>query len=193
MESVLLKGRRVIYKWILLVAEGLMAAALLVACQPQQSPPPVASPGSTELPLPVASPSATALPLPTASQAPTLAPASTPAPAFTVVSTPAANAENTQVTPVMNEVPIPTPLDPAMEQVVAQAKNDLAQRLAIDVGQIELVEVATVTWPDGSLGCPQPGMMYTQVQVDGLLIRFRAGGRIYEYHGGGARAPFLCQ
>ncbi len=94
---------------------------------------------------------------------------------------------------MMNEVPIPTPFDPSMEKTVTQAKDDLAQRLAIDPGQIVLVEAASVTWPDGSLGCPQPGMAYTQVQVDGLLIRFSAGGRIYEYHGGGGRAPFLCQ
>jgi len=99
----------------------------------------------------------------------------------------------TQVTPVMNEVPIPTPLDPSLEKIVTQAKDDLAQRLAIDPAQIELVEAASVTWPDGSLGCPQPGMMYTQVQVDGLRLRFRAGGRIYEYHGGGGRAPCLCE
>lgn len=93
----------------------------------------------------------------------------------------------------MNKVPVPTPLDPSLEQIVTQARNDLAQRLAMDPKQIELVEAASVTWPDGSLGCPQPGMAYTQVLVDGLLIRLRAGERIYEYHSGGARAPFLCE
>lgn len=101
--------------------------------------------------------------------------------------------ETAKETPAMNEVSLPTPLDPSLEKIVAQAKNDLAQRLAIDPAQIDLVEAASVTWPDGSLGCPQPGMAYTQVQVDGLLIRLRAGDRIYEYHGGGARAPFLCE
>jgi hypothetical protein len=100
--------------------------------------------------------------------------------------------ETVEETPVMNEVPVPTPLDPSLEKIVVQVKNDLAQRLAIDAGQIELVEAASVTWPDGSMGCPQPGMEYTQVQVDGLLIRLRAKDRIYEYHSGGARAPFLC-
>ncbi len=93
----------------------------------------------------------------------------------------------------MNEVPLPTPLDPSLEKIVTQAKDDLAQRLAMDPGQIELVEAASVTWPDGSLGCPQPGMAYTQALVDGLLIRLRAGDRIYEYHSGAGRAPFLCE
>jgi hypothetical protein len=58
---------------------------------------------------------------------------------------------------------------------------------------IEVVSSEAVTWNDGSLGCPQPGMAYVQVQVDGSLIRLRAGGRDYEYHSGGQRGPFLCQ
>jgi hypothetical protein len=93
----------------------------------------------------------------------------------------------------MNEVSIPTPLDPYLEKIVTQAKADLAIRLAIDPRQIDLIEAASVTWPDGSLGCPQPGMVYTQVQVDGIRLRFRAGEHIYEYHGGAGRVPFLCK
>jgi len=98
-----------------------------------------------------------------------------------------------EVTPDMNVVPIPTPLDPALQKLVAQAQADLEQRLAIPIGQVELVAVQSVTWPDASLGCPQPGMGYLQVQVDGLLIRLSAGSRLYEYHSGGSRPPFLCE
>ncbi len=93
----------------------------------------------------------------------------------------------------MNGVPIPPPFDPPMEKIVNQAKQDLAKRLAININQVSLVELLSVTWPDGSLGCPQPGMGYTQVTVDGLLIRLSAGGNVYEYHSGGSRAPFLCE
>ena len=113
--------------------------------------------------------------------------------AFTVVPILTALPENPQETPIMNEVPIPTPLDPSLEKIVTQAKNDLVQRLAIDPEQVELFEVTSVTWPDGSLGCPRPGMEYTQVQVDGLVIRFRVTDSVYEYHSGGGRAPFLCK
>ena len=93
----------------------------------------------------------------------------------------------------MTGTPIPLPLDPANEAIATQAKQDLAKRLSVSTDQIDLIEVRSVTWPDGSLGCPQPGMMYTQMVVDGLLIRLRARGNIYEYHSGGSRAPFLCQ
>ena len=69
-------------------------------------------------------------------------------------------------------VPIPTPFDLALQKTVAQAQADLARRLHIEGNDMTLVDVQSVTWPDGGLGCPQPGMEYTQVQVDGLLIRF---------------------
>jgi hypothetical protein len=121
------------------------------------------------------------------------APNTTSTSPFSVDLTSEVHPEIAQETPVMNEVPIPLPLDPSLEKIVTQAKNDLANRLAIEPRQIELLEVASVTWPDGSLGCPQPGMEYTQVQVDGLRLRFRVADRSYEYHSGGKRQPFLCE
>jgi hypothetical protein len=93
----------------------------------------------------------------------------------------------------MNEVPLPTPYDPYVTQRIALATADLAQRLALDPAQIELVEVASVTWPDSSLGCPKPGMMYTQALVDGLRIRLAVEEQVYSYHSGSSRAPFLCE
>ncbi len=93
----------------------------------------------------------------------------------------------------MDATPGPTPLEPSLQRYVLQAKEDLARRTGIPVDQITVVEVQPVTWPDGSLGCPQPGMAYTQVMVDGLLIRLRVGGRDYAYHSGGSRPPFLCE
>jgi len=92
----------------------------------------------------------------------------------------------------MSGTPIPTPPDPALQKIVLQAQEDLAKRLGIHPDQIELVELQSVIWPDKGMGCPQPGMVYTQVQVDGLLIRFSVGGRIYEYHSGEGRPAFLC-
>ncbi len=88
----------------------------------------------------------------------------------------------------------PAPTSPASETVeVTQAKQDLAQRLSVNSSQIELVSFQSITWPDGSLGCPQPGMLYTQALVEGYLIQLRAAGRVYEYHGARAGAPFLCE
>jgi hypothetical protein len=73
-----------------------------------------------------------------------------------------------------------------------QAMEDLATRLKIERSSIELVRMEEVDWPDGSLGCPQPGMRYKQVVVNGTFIQLRAGGQVYNYHSGNTRPPFLC-
>lgn len=78
-------------------------------------------------------------------------------------------------------------------EMTALAEEDLAQRLGISPDQIEVSEVRAVTWPDASLGCPEPDMMYAQVIQEGLLIRLSAGGETYAYHSGGNRPPFLCE
>jgi hypothetical protein len=87
----------------------------------------------------------------------------------------------------------PIPYGSDMEDLVIQAKEDLAERLSIPIDQIEVLEATSVVWPDASLGCPQPDMRYKQVQVDGALIRLQGKGQVYEYHSGGTRGLFLCQ
>ena len=76
---------------------------------------------------------------------------------------------------------------------VAQAQADLAQRLSISPDDISVVEVLPQTWTDTSMGCPQPGMDYLQVLVEGLLVRLDYAGQVYAYHSGGGQPPFLCQ
>jgi hypothetical protein len=87
----------------------------------------------------------------------------------------------------------PSPVEPGLESLIALAKEDLAQRLSISADQMDVVEARSVVWPDASLGCPQPEMRYKQVPQDGALIRLSAEGRVYEYHSGGGRDPFLCE
>lgn len=94
---------------------------------------------------------------------------------------------------VTNATNTPNSSNPTSQRLVAQAKEDLAERLDVETEQIEVVEAKSVVWPDTSLGCPQPGMAYTQVQRDGMLIRLRVEDRTYEYHSGGGRNPFLCE
>lgn len=92
----------------------------------------------------------------------------------------------------MKQKPQPEPDDPPSQALVAKARADLQRRLSVEADEIELLEFKAVIWPDSSLGCPRPGMNYTQVQRDGVLIRFTAQGRTFAYHGGSGRDPFLC-
>jgi hypothetical protein len=84
------------------------------------------------------------------------------------------------------------PQDPAGQKLVTQAKEELARQLSIPVAAISLSKFKEVVWPDSSLGCPRPGLVYTQVLQPGFLIRLSARGRPYEFHAGARGAPFLC-
>lgn len=82
---------------------------------------------------------------------------------------------------------------PEMRRLVDLAIKDLAVNLAIAEDEIEMLQAVPVTWPDGSLGCPEPGMQYTQALVKGTRIMLRVENRHYAYHSGGNRPPFLCK
>jgi hypothetical protein len=77
--------------------------------------------------------------------------------------------------------------------LVRQAKEDLAARLDVPISQIKLVLIQDVTWRDGSLGCPQPGIFYTQALVNGILMQLEHDGIMYQYHSDGGGKPFLCE
>lgn len=72
------------------------------------------------------------------------------------------------------------------------ALQDAAGRTGLDAAGLRVMLAEAVTWPDGSLGCPEPGREYTQVLVDGYRIRILAGSVTLEYHTSLRGAPFLC-
>ncbi len=62
---------------------------------------------------------------------------------------------------------------------------EIARDAGVPIDQVAIVSAAAVTFPDGSLGCPEPGMAYTQVLTDGYQIVAEAGGTTYDYRGSG--------
>lgn len=85
------------------------------------------------------------------------------------------------------------PLSESEQETLDTAIADLAGRTEDDPGEIEVVSFDRITWNDGSLGCPEPGMMYTQALVDGWRIQLERDGVIYPYHAGSDGEPFLCE
>lgn len=67
---------------------------------------------------------------------------------------------------------------------------DLADRGAASPA---LVSATAVTWPNGALGCPQPGQSYTQALVDGMQVIVTADGTTYDYRFGTGDTPQLCE
>jgi hypothetical protein len=103
-------------------------------------------------------------------------------------TTTAANVPSTTDTEVTT---MPT-TEPGQLPIVAPARVDLAERLGVEPEEIEVVTAERVTWPDGSLGCPEPGMSYTQALVEGSKVVLGHGERVYLYHAGTDEQPFLC-
>lgn len=75
---------------------------------------------------------------------------------------------------------------------VAQAIADLAGQTGVEPSAIEVVSHEEVTWRDGSLGCPQPGRMYTQALVQGYRIVLNVEASHVVYHGATGKPPFRC-
>jgi hypothetical protein len=181
---------------------GVMLALLLTACSPVAEPAGQATPTGGLLP----TESAAASPVKTAgpSEGEVVLDRATPVPptetaaataihmpptetaTATVTSVPpteTATASATPVLPTGEATPLPevsTSLED--DEIVRQARQDLAGRLGVDEESISVSRVEAVEWPDASLGCPQPGMMYAQVVTPGYLVVLEVDGKPYEYH-----------
>jgi len=85
---------------------------------------------------------------------------------------------------------VPAPMN--MSGQIQFARADLAQRLGVDPGEVVLSGAQPVTWRSGALGCPEPGMSYTQALVPGTVIYLKVDTMIHAYHARVAGQPFYC-
>lgn len=87
---------------------------------------------------------------------------------------------------------------PSGEQQVAKdvlpvAKQDMAQRLGVNPGDIEIVKIEDAMWQDTSLGVPKSGEMYAQVVTPGFVITLNAGDFTYVYNTDASSSVVLAE
>lgn len=146
-----------------LVLLALALALVLAACGE-------AAPSNTPIP-------ATAAPSPTT--APTKAAAPTPTPTLgNPLSSATPGATGNGTTP--NGTPLPGIPD-EIKKPFTLISADLAKRGNLSPSSIQVTGFSAQTFPDSSLGCPDPNMMYTQVLTPGYTIQVTAGGQSYDY------------
>mgnify|MGYP000110688204 CR=1 FL=1 len=75
----------------------------------------------------------------------------------------------------------------------ASAQQQLAAFLKRPVSEVVLQSANKQEWGDGSLGCPAPGVQYTQAQVKGMQVVVEAAGRRFDYRFGAGDSPKLCE
>jgi hypothetical protein len=76
-----------------------------------------------------------------------------------------------------------------LDEIVA----DAVDRTGVSPGAIVVVRAQAITWPDGSLGCPQPGVVYTQALIDGYWVELDADGTLLDYRVGRNDVVTLCE
>ncbi|MBK65947.1 MAG: hypothetical protein CL769_03245 [Chloroflexi bacterium] len=75
--------------------------------------------------------------------------------------------------------PTPTPEIPSFGGLFIA---ELSNKLGVLPANITVKSYKDVTFPDTSLGCPEPGRMYAQVLTPGWKIIFENNSRTYIYH-----------
>ncbi len=133
---------------------------------------------------PAASPTTSAVPV---SAAPTAAPPTSAAPSLsaaspTAVITPAPN-ETLELPDLIGEVP---------EEILLPIMQEVAGATGSALPDLTVVEARAVTWNDGSLGCPEPGLMYTQALVEGYWVVIEVGGNTYDFRVGTNGDARIC-
>ena len=91
--------------------------------------------------------------------------------------------------------PVVSSESPAMpndlQSIVTAAKQDAVARGA-PAQAITVQSAQRVTWRDGSLGCPESQMQYTQALVPGWRVILRVGDATYDYHATANGHLILC-
>ena len=85
-----------------------------------------------------------------------------------------------------------TAVVPGLDSVIRSALSAAAAATGIAARDLQVLSAESVTWPDGSVGCPLPGMMYTQALVPGYRVRIQAGTEVLNYHATRSGNVALC-
>jgi hypothetical protein len=87
----------------------------------------------------------------------------------------------------------PSPVQAKVPQGILEPILDKAAELAeVAREQLVMVRAEPAVWNDGSLGCPEPGMQYTQALVNGYWVIIEADGKKYDFRVGSGGSFRLC-
>jgi hypothetical protein len=93
--------------------------------------------------------------------------------------------------PTVSPSSVTTP--PEASSAIDAALSDAASHLGVNREQLAVVQVQPRQWPDSSLGCPQPGQLYSQVVTPGYLVVISTAGKQLEYHTDERARVMLCR
>lgn len=86
----------------------------------------------------------------------------------------------------------PVPAGVIARPEVQEAITAEAERLGVERSAVKVVLHQAVTWPDGAIGCPEPGKLYTQALVEGHRLVLSVAGHEASYHAGSGGTFWYC-
>lgn len=94
--------------------------------------------------------------------------------------------------------PVPTVAEEAVtgevpEDLLNAILADAADRSGLPVEAFTVLRDEAVTWSDGSLGCPQPDVIYTQALVPGYRVVVAVGDQTFDYRAAQSGFFTLCE
>ncbi len=70
---------------------------------------------------------------------------------------------------------------------------DAAERGKTKIDNVRIVAARRETWPNGAMGCPVPGEMYTQMLTSGYHVIASVGLQKFDYRAGENGRFILCE
>ena len=94
--------------------------------------------------------------------------------------------------------PVPSASAPAVTgevpvTILGAILRDATERSGLGLDDLVVTRAEAMTFSDGSLDCPEPGMAYTQALVDGYQVEIGAGGETLDYRVGAGGSFRLCE
>jgi hypothetical protein len=176
-----LNGRFPYRLGILFITLSLLASACAPAAQngadELNGTPSIQEPAATETPADTATPPSRELPT-------IRAPELIPVPTGAAITPGDPLSPGNLYPPVTGEAPA---------SLLEDIRTDLAQRSGADREDMLVIRDQAVIWSDGSLGCPQPGVFYTQALVPGYWVVLQVGEVEYDYRASDRGYFVLCE
>lgn len=121
-----------------------------------------------------------------ASPEPTLPPATEPDIAAPTPTGTAGTPEDAAPTPELERGEVPQGFFDAV-------LTDLMTNQGVQRESIHVIRSEAIIWNDGSIGCAEPGVMYTQALVNGYQVIFGSGDATFDYHLSDSGYFVLCE
>ena len=85
-------------------------------------------------------------------------------------------------TPAQRSTPQTSRVAPQVPEAILNSILKEAAKLAnVPPRELVIIRAEAAVWNDGSLGCPEPGMQYTQALINGYWVLIKAAGQTYDF------------